>query len=531
MRTLTDRTDHLTEYLASTGHSPMHVWKQLLVRRVLGANDDGRFDDILEAPAFRGVDAAGIADLLAGVSIGEASVIYEFLLARGSMSEKRRHGQFFTPDDVARFMAEKARSFGAGVWLDPCCGIGNLSFWLVAEQSDPEAFLLASCRFLDLDQLALDSARCLFALAFQRREHQLFTRLEPQFVHGDFLRGAAEAVDHDFVLMNPPYLSGVAAPAGLRTAASNDLYAYFLERAFATSRGVVAITPQSFTNGRRHAALRRVLLDHAGGLDLYCFDNVPDTIFRTVKFGSENTNRVNSTRAAITVAHPSSGAGRPRITPLLRWSARERGRLFAAVDGLLGSPTTVDDTHLPKVARGLEPLYERLTMSTTRIADLLVDPSSTPHVLHVATTPRYFISAVERPLERASVQRLGFASEADLQRAKLVLNGSLAYFWWRVRDGGMTLARSTLWSTPVLDPVASPTAVASVLARLAESERSNVVVKRNAGRLNENVKHPLDLIAAVNRLLAPEHATALLTLHANSTLAGSDAPNLTAGVR
>jgi hypothetical protein len=45
------------------------------------------------------------------------------------------------------------------------------------------------------------------------------------------------------------------------------------------------------------------------------------------------------------------------------------------------------------------------------------------------------------------------------------------------------------------------------------------VIRFNSGRENENVKHPLELVLEINRLLAPEYAESLIRLHENSYLA------------
>ena len=285
----------------------------------------------------------------------------------------------------------------------------------------------------------------------------------------------------------------------------------------ALGRGVVAISPQSFTAGRKFAGFRRLLVRRLEVMDVYCFDNVPDNVFRGVKFGSQNTNRVNSTRAAVLV-----GRGGPRRrTPgaigspvLLRWRAHERDDLFAAADDFLAELQPDELRAFPKVGAALVPLHQQMIAAPTTIRDLLVT-SETPFHLDVPVTPRYFLSAVRRVLDRGHVHRLFFATADDRDRAAVVLNSSLAYWWWRVYEGGITVAKSTLASVPV--PIEA--APASLVHALEASERDNVVVKRNAGRPNENVKHPWRLLRDLNRAVAPADVDALLATHANSHLA------------
>jgi hypothetical protein len=88
------------------------------------------------------------------------------------------------------------------------------------------------------------------------------------------------------------------------------------------------------------------------------------------------------------------------------------------------------------------------------------------------------------------------------------------YWWWRVRDGGMTLSLETISSLPLLDFKVDR----SVVAALEKSEKTNKVYKQNAGAAQENVKHSKELMKAVNRVVIPEYADLLLSLHENSEL-------------
>src|SRR5690606_5496788 len=379
-----------------------------LKRLVISHNSDRQFDDILEHPSFSELDVSSVDNVLAGCSIAEISVLYEYLLATEDMVAKREHGQFFTPDDVAQFMAEKADSFPHGIWLDPCCGVGNLAYWLIARQDDPERFLLQSMRFIDLDARALLTARTLLTLAFQQSESHLFTQLESAFRQADFLSSSIE--DVDFILMNPPYVQSRPPSDDYEAKSSRDMYAYFLERSLKVARGVIAITPQSFTHAKRHRDLRSVILRYATHISIYCFDNVPDNIFKGYKFGSHNSNRVNSTRAAVLVAlKRPMAAARFQITPLLRWKASQRHRIFESANRFLSTPRRVSPELFPKVPPGLEDYYESLR---TEGIPLGRTPSPRGHLqLLVPTTPRYFLSAVRRQLNRASSRTLRFDTD------------------------------------------------------------------------------------------------------------------------
>ena len=90
------------------------------------------------------------------------------------------------------------------------------------------------------------------------------------------------------------------------------------------------------------------------------------------------------------------------------------------------------------------------------------------------------------------------------------------YWWWRVNDGGMTISEKTLLTLPILDCDPDNTALVS---KLEKSEQANRVVKRNAGKDNENVKHPPELIRELDSYITPYFADMLEETHSNSVLA------------
>lgn len=474
---------------------------------------------ILDSPEFADFEVLD-TDLLNDLSIGEISVLYEYSVAILDPEQRKANGQYFTPDDVAELMAGYAGRFPEGRWLDPCSGVGNLSWHLTARQTDPEEFLLSRLIVCDKDDLALLVARALITASFQSREPLLFNEIKSNFVVLDFLavrenslpfEGAPTDLQehipaHDFVIVNPPYLS-TAKDERFETGAAGDLYAYFLENIIKTSVGFVSITPQSFTNAKKFRTLRSLLLRHYSNLTILAFDNIPGNIFRGIKFGSKNSNSANSMRAAITIAMP--GLGQPRITSLMRWRGNERSRVFTEVERYLSSAPLTDE-FFPKVSAVFQDLYHELDGSRT-LGTFCVG-GKTEFPLYVPSAPRYFIPALKTPAARASQKTVYFASEADRDLAYLAINSSLMYWWWRVRDGGMTLSQNTLLSLPLPEFEVDH----ELVRQLEHSEKTNKVYKQNAGAAQENVKHPPELLARLNALVAPDFAERLLITHENS---------------
>ena len=187
-------------------------------------------------------------DFLEDLSVGEISVLYEYSLAYIDRDKRKEEGQYFTPDDVAQVMAKKALTFPKNkIWVDPCSGVGNLSFWLIKYQENPEDFLKKNLYLVDRDEMALFIARFILTINFQNRDLELFNSIASRFIKADFLF-SERLPKYDYAILNPPYVM-VEPDTRFETSQARDLYAYFLERVIRTTSGFVSITPQTFTNG------------------------------------------------------------------------------------------------------------------------------------------------------------------------------------------------------------------------------------------------------------------------------------------
>jgi hypothetical protein len=459
-------------------------------------------------------------DLLEGLSVGEIGVLYEYSVTFNNSRSRKSNGQFFTPDDVAQFMASFSKKFPQGTWLDPCSGIGNLSWHLLAIQENPEEFLINNLILSDKDELALFIARTLMTISYQKNHENLFNEIKRNFICFDFLSVAddgelvlfepvdklSEIPKHDFVIVNPPYLA-LKADNRFETAKASDLYAYFMENIIKTSKGFISITPQSFTNANKFESLRKLILDKFNNLTIFNFDNVPANIFKGIKFGSNNTNKANSIRAAITIAIP--GEGKQRITSLLRWRSSEREFLFANIENFL-SDVILTKGYFPKVSKHYENLYNDLDKSRT--LSELICTKQTRFTLYIPSSPRYFIVALKKRVKRGSLKQVYFRNEKDRDYAYLLINSSFAYWWWRVRDGGMTLSLETIRCIPLIEFKLDE----KLINDLETSESTNKVFKKNAGVKQYNVKHSHGLLVRLNDKLIPKYSKILTQLHENS---------------
>ena len=485
------------------------TWADILHTRI--QNADEKFKYLLENPFFS--DSRPFPfDLIHKLSIGEISVLYEYSLAHVNQEHREDEGQYFTPDDVSIFMSKKSSLFAPGVWLDPCCGIGNLSFWLINEQTDKEEFILNHLFFIDRDYLALFISRVLMTIKFQNKIANFFDAAKDRFLCKDYLE-SNDLPKYDYALLNPPYV--VTNPnAKFRSALTKNTYAYFLEKVMENTKGFISITPQTFTHSPAFNSIRSVLKNKYSNLSIYCFDNVPQNIFKGYKFGSKNTNKANSTRAAIIVAH-SNGIQSQMITPLLRWKSTERSQLFSRMEDFL-SPAPLYSSIYPKIDKGLVPLYFEVINYPKILKDLLAS-KKTQFCLQIPSTPRYFISALKNPVSRSSSRVIYLPNEQVFNLVYLLVNSSYMYWWWRINDGGMTLSEKTLLTLPIPESVIIDP---QLILELEKSEENNKVFKKNAGKINENVKHDEKLIRRINQSLFPAYEKELIYTHNNSIFIG-----------
>lgn len=413
-------------------------------------------------------------NLLENKNFYEISDLYEYSLAFIDKLMKRKSGQYYTPEDICQFMAKEINNFEDGIWCDPCCGIGNLSYEIL--KIKPE--MINTMQFFDIDETALYICRVLMAYFFDVD----FESIKHNFHNCSFLE--KNEVDYNFIIMNPPYCGKEKG---------EDLYISFMKKA-SEADGYISITPQSFTNSTSKECIElKNKISNFNYFKIYCFDNVPGNIFCGKKKGIFNSNTSNSVRAAITVCRKNEEAN--LITPLLRWKTEERKELLNSADTFLVSSKKIYQKK--KFLKLFKDTEDLLDYGDKELRQLL-SKNKTNYVLYVPSTPRYYITASKRKLNRSSYHELYFNNEQDLNLAYLILNSSYAYWWWRIADGGMTL------SAEVLKNVRVDTSLVlnqNLIAELEQEENTCLVSKVNAGKVNENIKHSEGLISRIDNFL------------------------------
>ena len=293
---------------------------------------------------------------------------------QAARQRKRDNGVFYTPSDVAEYVASEVTSKHGGCptklrALDPACGTGVFLRALLrtVHAHDPSVrhFDYASnCLFgIDISDLAVQSA-C-FVLLYDCLQAEglnsgyplrAWQRLRRNFSAEDALRvtvaGRPEQGWHffsdgpprfDIILGNPPYavmgerpdireLSAKFESVSIQGPVSDDLYPPFIEMMWRLanpehhSSAMVVPLSIAYHRGKQIAACRRGMRRIGGQWRCAFFDREPHALFgedvktrNAILFHIKNPRDVHQRDAAI------------YCTPMHKWTSRSRAELFGSI--------------------------------------------------------------------------------------------------------------------------------------------------------------------------------------------------------
>lgn len=447
-----------------------------------------------------------------------AGEMYEYGLAHANKSVKKELGKYYTLQDAAHFMSERLidriekSNIGCTEYHEPCVGVGDLLMEMLSVmESHGMDVLDAIANHLHISDI--DGTAISIAAERVRRAYGV----SPAYVEQmDFLLDGKNMTENDAVIMNPPYGRTTRyGDTSLKTSSIKDFYPMFIEKVIGAGCSV-SVVPQSFIGSESYSPLREAMSDSAGGT-IYEYDNMPSCLFNGRKHGIFNTNRVNSTRAAIIEAESELAGTGYVVSPLIRWRAAERERLFDASRAAVAESRNVQSSGAPwrKLPDALVPLFDSLSASTT-IGDIA--SADGKFSLTVPASIRYYVTASFRVLSRSSKHVLHFDTEDAANAAYIALNSNLAYAFWRAYDGGITITSSLLSKIPVPAVDASGDFIDSEIGKrigeraeeLRAMEDSCVIVKMNAGKPNENIKFGDTVLAENTEIILPDATDAEL---------------------
>jgi adenine-specific DNA-methyltransferase len=285
-------------------------------------------------------------------------------------------GQFFTPTDVAAFMADLLDVRPDPITLlDPGAGVGSLTAAVAAKWSANGGGRIEAT-VVERDKALIP------ALDNTLRELSTIHEFRAEIVQDDFVEWGANRVSgfgvldgprFDLVVMNPPYRKiRSSSPERRRMSGAGievpNLYAGFVAlaaRLLNDDGQLVAITPRSFTNGPYFRRFRHLLLETLGLRRVHVFD-ARDLAFADSEVLQENVifSGVRGRQPASIVVSSSrsvSHAVRERVVPYSEVVRPDdpQGFLYITVDERAAAharqmsalPSTLSDNDL-KVCTG-----------------------------------------------------------------------------------------------------------------------------------------------------------------------------------
>lgn len=431
---------------------------------------------------------------------------YEIGLAHINKEEKKKLGIYYTPDDVANLLASFEEEMEYDTVADVGCGTGNLILAFLESIGEEKARKLLKenkIYLYDQDYLALNICVSCIEIKYGTRGVNC--------ICGDFLKKSVFLPENCLAISNPPYSSikelGNEWDITENVKKSKELYSIFMEKIIKQSKNAIIITPFSFIGGTQYYPLRKFLNSYGG--EIFAFDNVPSSIFNRKKHGIFNTNTSNSVRTAITVVNQKDKGKGFKVSPLLRFNAEEREKILKK--NVLRNYTcntyqkvNEEETQYVKCFKSLYPIYETYMQKSNKCFSDLVSQNETPYSMTIASSGRYYLGGAKKDLDRAGKYKFYFKDEKEYYFAYAFINSSFAYFYWRIFDGNILYPKSLLNDSKVFIEAVSEEIylkIKDIVKEMEKEETNYLSYKKNAGKMQENVKFPKKYRDKLNRLL------------------------------
>lgn len=443
--------------------------------------------------------------------------LYEDGLAFSNKIEKKAMGKYYTPIDVAEVMARYLLELPGDNICDLCCGTGNLIISVLdVMERDKAIELLANGNIYlyDIDVTAMKICQAILINRYGECAKNV------NIIQGDCLDANIHFPANSKVISNPPYgkqdsLAGQNIYSCAKT--TKELYVAFMEKIIAEKTPGVIITSHSFLGGSTFKVLRKEM-NNCGG-KIFAFDNVPANIFKGKKFGIFNSNEANSTRAAITIIEPEVKGF--KVAPFIRFRSADRAEVLTnefLTSLLPDSLQHNGDEVLYRIEKGTEEIVDKWTKSKKTLNSLL-SASKTQYALDVPNTCRYFTTGAKKTLSRTGKITLYFKDENSFYLGYAFINSSFCYYWHRMCNGGVTYPITLLKSMPIFGTVTDE--LKEFCDKMMSEEEDYIVLKKNAGAFQENIKFPMSYHETLNNLLLTQidvEQGTLMKVHNNSCL-------------
>lgn len=440
------------------------------------------------------IDNDDASDILNVENFGE---LYEIGLEYTNKADKKEHGKYYTPDDVANVMSNWLVNLKGDNIADVACGCGNLilKYLEIIDKNARDKILNNKIYLYDEDETALNICKYSIAILYGKKYLN-----KVNCIKGDFLNKKITLPKDTKVLSNPPYYKiSEVKNTWVNSVVINDskeYYAAFMEKILKQSVSSVIITPYSFMGSEKFYSLRLLMNNYNGFI--VSFDNVPGNIFNGRKHGIFNSNTSNSVRAAITVVENKDNKKGFMLSPLIRFKTEEREKVLncKTLYNLLNKKYQIvseKNKSYYKCFKNLEKVYEVTeNSSNSKFKDVLATKKNDMSIC-VPTSGRYFMVASKRDLKRDGKRTFYVDDENYYDYIYCLFNSSFTYFYWRLYDGGINFPLSLIENIPLFYDKLSKRSLKKlhiIAKEMMEKEEEYLVYKMNAKKMQENIKFP-----------------------------------------
>lgn len=445
--------------------------------------------------------------LLAQAEADEADLSYHTECR--SEAARRQSGSYYTPTDVADFFwaqffyaqniatRQQAESLvREHTFVEPSAGSGVLILALIKKLMsfgvDLRVLEAFDVHIVDINPGALRYIKRQFLALNEQIGQQLLT---PHFHQTDFMDFKADNLLRRAVYFgNPPFVKN---PRGSKW---KNIYADFVAKCLDTRgqcAGLHFIVPLSIAFSRDYALLRERLRNEEYAVLASHFDNIPDTLFKSGKPQSANSNKANSQRCTILSAI-SSGKHFIHSTGLQRWNVSQRAKVLGSV------PNYIDVSDYDLDNQFLRPKSKRIAqyLQADSFEYLLGDLSGgdEKHAIHIASVARNFIPI--RGQGGSSVNTFGFGTAEEFYRFLGIVASDAFFDYWISVGDGFHVTKLNIRSFPVTRELNH--AVTTALPKIKKVWKTREVYKKS--KLNSGtVVSSYDFSKALPSLLDVDH--------------------------
>ncbi len=370
---------------------------------------------------------------------------------------RKSSGSYYTPADAARFFwinffyvnritdSKSARSFiSRRNFIEPSVGSGILFFALLQALSD------VGLKNSDLAEISFDLVD-INSNAVDFVESRLQELRE--ILGGDFLSGVRlhrsdflswEPRDNysvNFVFFgNPPFVS--------EEGSRENLASKFMARCLGLSGFgdvVSLIMPMSLCFSKNYSDLREVIRNSDADSSFVSFDNIPDTIFKSGKPLSGNTNRANSQRCTFSNI-ALGGLGRVQVTRLIRWKSSGRAELLSRIPEYIDASSYKFDDQFPRAASTEIVNYLEEAKNNSITIGELTDSNGRFELL-ISGVARNYIGI--RESSAPGVISFRFSSNVDFYRVLGLVTSQAFFEYWLSLGDGFHVTRGVLENFPI----------------------------------------------------------------------------------